>query len=409
MTDRPHVAGVDRIRSAFPALRRVHAGQPVAYFDGPGGTQVPASVVEAMTDYLYHHNANSHWAYPSSIETDAIVAAARRALADFLNAGPAEIAFGANMTTITFHLARALGRGWGPGDEVVVTDLDHHANVAPWQALAKERGVTVRRVPLAPTLDRLDWTALEAALSKRTRLLAIGAASNALGTVTDVAAAARLAHAVGALCFVDAVHYAPHTLVDVRTLDCDFLACSPYKFHGPHLGVLFGRERLLAALDVPKLDPAPNEPPERMETGTQNYEAIAGAAAAVEFLASLADGANRRESLAHAFAALRARGEALLERMWNGLGAIDGVRLYGLPPGSPRTPTVAFTVAGRGSEWVARGLAERGVFVSHGDFYASTVVERLGQGVEGLVRAGSACYTTEEEVDRLIAGVRALA
>jgi cysteine desulfurase family protein (TIGR01976 family) len=408
MTDRPYVAGVDRIRSAFPALRRIHAAQPVAYFDGPGGTQVPASVAEAMTDYLYHHNANTHWAYPSSIETDAMLAAARQAFADFLNAGRAEIAFGANMTTLTFHLARALGRGWGPGDEVVVTDLDHHANVAPWQALAKERGVTVQRVPLAPSLDRLDWAALEGVLSKRTRLLAIGAASNALGTITDVGAAARLAHAVGALCFVDAVHYAPHTLVDVRALDCDFLACSPYKLYGPHLGVLYGRERLLAALDVPKLDPAPSEPPERMETGTQNHEGIVGAAAAVEFLASLADGASRRERLVHAFAALHARGAALFERLWNGLEETAGVRLYGLPPGSARTPTVAFTVAGRASEGVARSLAERGVFVSHGDFYASTVVERLGLGGEGVVRAGCACYTTESEVDRLLAGVRAL-
>jgi cysteine desulfurase family protein (TIGR01976 family) len=408
VTDRPYVAGVDRIRSAFPALRRAPGGRAVAYFDGPGGTQVPASVVEAMTDYLYHHNANTHWAFPSSQETDAMISAARQVLADFLNATPSEIVFGANMTTLTFHLGRALGRGWGPGDEIVITELDHHANVAPWQALAQERGVTVRRVPLAPTLDRLDWTALEAAVSKKTKLVAIGAASNALGTVTNVAAAARLAHSAGALCFVDAVHYAPHTLVDVRALDCDFLACSPYKFYGPHLGVLYGRDRLLAALDVPKLEPAPNEPPERMETGTQNHEGIIGAAAAVEFLASLADGPSRRARLQHAFAGLQERGETLLARLWNGLRDTSAVRLYGLPPGCPRTPTVSFTVTDRPSGFIARGLGERGVFVSHGDFYATTLVERLGQAGEGIVRAGCACYTTEEEVDRLIAGVRAL-
>lgn len=396
---------LDRIRSQFPALRRIEGGRPVAYFDGPGGTQVPLAVAEAITDYLLHHNANTHWAYPTSEETDAMLAGAREALADFLNAAPEEIAFGANMTTVTFHLARALGRAWGPGDEVVITELDHHANIAPWRELVLERGITLRQVPLASTLDRTDWTALEQAIGPRTRVVAIGAASNALGTVTDVAAAARLAHAAGALCFVDAVHYAPHNLVDVRGLDCDFLACSPYKFYGPHLGVLYGRRELIERLDVAKLAPAPNHSPERLETGTQNHEGIVGSAAAVDFLAGLGQGSSRRARLESTFEMVHSAGEALLAQLWDGLGAIQGVTRFGLPPGSPRTPTVSFTVAGQTAEAVARALVRRGVFVSHGDFYASTVVERLGFAADGIVRAGCACYTSEEEVARLIEGV----
>jgi cysteine desulfurase family protein (TIGR01976 family) len=400
------VASTETIRTNFPALQRRHRGHPVAYFDGPGGTQVPGPVVDAMTEYLLNHNANTHWHYPTSEETDAMIASARSALADLLGASPAEVAFGANMTTLTFHLARALGRGWGPTDEVVITELDHHANVAPWRALERERGVTIRSVPMVPGTGQLDWTAFERALGPRTRLVAVGAASNALGTITDVARAAELARAAGALSFVDAVHYAPHLLVDVRVLQCDFLACSAYKFYGPHIGILYGRKDRLERLQVPKLDPAPDSVPERMETGTQNHEGMAGAAAAVEFLSSLAAGGSRRERLAQSYGELHARGQALLERLWLGLAAIPGVTLYGPPPGQPRTPTVAFTVAGRSSEEVAAALAEQGVFVSNGDFYATTVVARLGLTAHGLVRAGCACYTTEEEVERLLDGVR---
>jgi cysteine desulfurase family protein (TIGR01976 family) len=402
------VRSTDEIREQFPALERRHGGHPVAYFDGPGGTQVPHAVAEAVHDYLLHHNANTHWHYPTSEETDRILASARASLADFLGATPAEIAFGANMTTLTFHLGRALGRGWGPGDELIVTELDHHANVAPWRALERERGVTIRSVPLVLATGELDWPALERAVSPRTRLLAIGAASNALGTVSDVTRACALARAAGALSFVDAVHYAPHALVDVRAIGCDFLACSAYKFYGPHVGILFGRRDRLEALDAPKLAPAPDTAPERLETGTLDHEGIAGAGAAVEFLASLAAGGSRRERLERAFAALHRRGQELVERMWTGLGEIAGVTRYGPPPGRPRTPTVSFTVAGRTSEQVATALAAEGVFVSNGDFYATTVVERLGLGVEGLVRAGCACYTTPDEVDRLLAGARRL-
>jgi cysteine desulfurase family protein (TIGR01976 family) len=360
-----------------------------------------------MKDYLYDHNANTHWPYPTSEETDALIAGARLALADFVGASPTEIAFGANMTTLTFHLSRALGRSWGPGDTVVITELDHHANVAPWRALERERGIAVASVPLVPEAGQLDWGRLEALLAARPRLLAIGAASNAIGTITDVGRAAALAREAGALSFVDAVHLAPHQLPDVVRIDCDFLVCSAYKFYGPHIGILFGREDLLRRLEVSKLAPAPETVPERMETGTQNHEGMVGAAAAVDFLASLGQGETRRARLESSYAALHHQAQGLLQRLWTGLSAIDGVKLYGPPLSSARTPTVAFTVAGTTTGTVARSLADLGVFVSCGDFYATTVVERLGLP-DGMVRAGCACYTTQEEVDRLIEGVRGL-
>ncbi len=406
----PTVAPVDEIRRHFPALGRQHEGRTVAYFDGPGGTQVPRTVVNAVTDYLIHHNANTHWPYPTSQETDAMLGAARDAMADFLNAASDEIAFGANMTTLTFHLARALGREWGRGDEIVVTELDHHANVDPWRALSQERAVEVRTVRLRPGSGQLDMDDLERVLSPRTRLLAIGAASNALGTVNDVRRAVDLARARKALVFVDAVHAAPHLLPDVGALGCDALACSAYKFYGPHVGVLFARRSLMEELDAPRVQPAPATPPEKLETGTQNHEGIAGAAAAVGFLASLSSGAEgRRERLETAFAALHERGQSLVERLWTGLSGIRGVRLFGPPPSAPRTPTVAFTVAGHDSGNVAKALAKRAVFVSSGDFYATTAVGRLGCSGSGLVRAGCVCYTTADEVDRLLEGVADLA
>ncbi len=399
------------IRARFPALQRWQGGHPVAYFDGPGGTQVPREVADAVSDYLLHHNANTHWAYPTSEETDAMLAAARSAAADLLHAEPEEVAFGNNMTTLTFHLSRALARQWEAGDEVIVTELDHHANVAPWREVARERGLVVRTVRMDPAAGTLDWDDLARAFTPRTRLLAIGAASNALGTVNDVAAAASLAHAHGALCFVDAVHFAAHGVIDVQAWGCDFLACSAYKFYGPHAGILYGRRSLLETLDVPRLEPAPNEAPERLETGTLNHEGMVGTGAAIDFLASLAPGAgeSRRERLTAAMEGLHARGEALVARLWHGLADVGGVTLYGVAPGGPRTPTVIFTVAGHTSTDVARALVPRGIYASNGDFYATTVIARLGQSADGVVRAGCACYTTEEEVDRLVAAVAEIA
>ncbi|MDT8340359.1 MAG: cysteine desulfurase-like protein [Longimicrobiales bacterium] len=400
------------VRSRFPALERLEADAPVAYFDGPGGTQVADNVLAAMRDYLVHHNANTHWAYAASRETDALIARARAAMADLLACAAHEVSFGANMTTLTFHFTRALGRSLGPGDEVVVTRLDHQANVGPWQALARERGVTVREVPFHTGDGTLDLDALEAVLSPRTRWVAVGAASNALGTVNDVARVAAAARAAGARVFVDAVHYAPHFLVDVTALGADALACSPYKFYGPHMGVLFVRDAVQEELDVPRLAPAGDRPPELLETGTLSHEGMMGSAAAVDFLASLggAATADRRTRLTRAFDALHARGEALLAQMWEGLGSLRGVTLYGPRPGLPRTPTLAFTVRGHTAEAVTDHLSRaHAVFTSHGDFYASTVVEDLGLAPHGLVRAGCACFTTEEEVDRLVEGVARLA
>jgi cysteine desulfurase family protein (TIGR01976 family) len=408
-TPRSEAASTALIRKHFPSLLRRHGLQAVAYFDGPGGTQVSRAVVEAISDYLLNHNANTHWEFPTSVETDALIAAGRHALADFLGAAPNEVAFGANMTTLTFHLARALGRGYKEGDEIIVTELDHQANVAPWRAVEKERGIVLRSVKMVPETGQLDWEDFAQKLNRRTKLVAIGAASNALGTITDVKRAARMARASGAQVFVDAVHYAPHELVDVQEIDCDFLSCSAYKFYGPHIGVLYGRHDLLAALDFPKLAPAPDSAPERAETGTQNHEGIAGAAAAVEFLASLSPTGTRRERLAATFASLHERGSKLVRQMWRSLNEIEGVTMYGPSPTEPRTPTVAFTIAGLPSGEVARSLADEGVFVSNGDFYATTLVERLGRGKDGLVRAGCACYTTEDEVARLVDGVRRLA
>jgi len=399
------VAPVAEIRKHFPALERVHNGYPVAYFDGPGGTQVPRYVVEQMSDYLYHHNANTHWAYPTSAETDAAIEYAREVCAEFLNASPAEIAFGANMTTLTYHLSRALSLNCEADDEIVVTELDHHANIDPWRRLAVERGVTIRTVSLNTSTGQLNWDDLERFVGPKTKLVAIGAASNALGTINNLAGAIELAHNAGALAFVDAVHYAPHALIDVQKLDCDFLGMSAYKFYGPHIGVMFAKRALLEQINFPRLLPAPDYAPENAETGTQNQEGMVGAAAAVDFLASLASGSNRRENLRRVFEETHARNMQLFAQLWNALSSMSRVKLYGPTPDAARTPTIAFTIDGCTSTDAARRLAEKGLFLSHGDFYAATVIERLGLEPEGLIRAGCACYTTEDEIDRLIAGV----
>jgi len=314
-------AALTEIRKQFPALERVHNGCPVAYFDGPGGTQVPRYVVEQMSDYLYHHNANTHWAYPTSAETDAALEHARKVFAEFLNASPTEIAFGANMTTLTFHLSRALSLNYDSSDEIVVTELDHHANIDPWRRLAVERGVTIRTVRMDTATGQLNTGDLERYITPKTKLVAIGAASNALGTINDLRTITAMAHDAGALVFVDAVHYAPHALIDVEELDCDFLGMSAYKFYGPHVGVLFAKRAHFEQIDFPKLVPSPDYAPENAETGTQNQEGMVGAGAAVEFLASLggqsAGQSNSRESLRNAFQEMHTRNSALFNRLWN--------------------------------------------------------------------------------------------
>jgi cysteine desulfurase family protein (TIGR01976 family) len=398
---------VDEIRSHFPALARTHNGQPVAYFDAPGGTQVPRGVAEAMTDYLFHHNANTHWPYPTSAETDAILSSSRAAVADLLNARADEIAFGANMTTLTFHLARTLGRTWSEGDEVIVTELDHHANIAPWRALMIDRNIVVRSARMNCDTAQLDYEHLASLVNDKTKLIAVGAASNAIGTINDLRRVAKIARDAGVYFFVDAVHLTPHELIDVQAIGCDFLACSSYKFYGPHAGILWGRHALLDTLPFPKLAPAPDRAPERVETGTQNHEAIAGIRATVEFLASLGgEEGSRRDRLARGYASLHESGLQLTQQLWDGLAAIPKVRVYGPPPTQPRTPTVSFTVEGMDCDDVARKLAERAIFASSGDFYATTVCDRYG--IQSLLRVGCTCYTTEDEVARLLAAVAAL-
>ena len=388
---------IAQLRRCFPALSRIHNGLPVAYFDGPGGTQVPQVVADAMTDYLFHHNANTHWAYPTSEETDAIIAAAREAVGGFLNARADEISFGANMTTITFHLARALARTWKAGDEVIVTDLDHHANVAPWRALEIDRGVVVRAARMIRETCQVDMEHLAKLACPKTRLIAIGGASNSVGTINDLARVRQIAKSAGALLFVDAVHLAPHERIDIKAMGCDFLALSAYKFYGPHIGILFARKDLLESLPFPKLEPAPDRAPERAETGTQNQEGIAGVKATIEFVLECGALAPLSESGGK---------PPHSKKIWSGLKSMKHVRVYGVPPSQPRTPTFAFTVEGMTSEEVAKELAKKAIFVSHGDFYAATVVRDLG--VEGLVRAGCAAYTTDDEIDRLLRAVEEL-
>ncbi len=403
----------ESVRSHFPVFERRFDGRPLAFFDGPGGSQVPRQVADAVAGTLLLHNANVHGSFPTSREVDGILAAAREAAVDFLGAGGArEIAFGANMTTLAFAFARSLSRGWEPGDEVVVTDLDHQANVAPWRRAAEDRGVVVRSVPFDPATMQLDLGALEAMLGPRTRLVAVGAASNAVGTVSDVARVAEMAHRVGALVFVDAVHYAPHRLVDVRALGCDFLACSAYKFFGPHVGLLWGKPEHMEALVPYKVPPCADTLPDRWETGTMNHEGMAGVAAAIDWIASLAPGpaASRREALRAAMERIEEHETRIFGLLLDGLEAIPGVRVFGPPRGAPRTPTAGFTVRGVHADEVARRLGGEGVCAWSGNFYATGVTEGLGivQG-GGLVRAGVAPYCTEDDVRRLLEGVSRIA
>ena len=405
---------VQSIRADVPALRRMEGGLPVAYFDGPGGTQVPAVVADTVRNHLLDHNANAGWGFPTSREATGATEAFRRAAADFLGGRPDEVVFGPNMTTLTVRFAEALARRLEPGDEILVTRLDHRANVDPWRRVAAARDLVVRSVPF----DRhgvLDSDALASLLGPRTRLAAVTAAANAIGSVVQLPAVRELTRSAGALLYVDAVHAAPHLPVDVDAIGCDALVCSPYKFYGPHGGVLWIRSDLLAELDTPRLGPAPDTGPARWEIGTPSFEAMAGTTAAIDWLAGLATGRatsdGRRQRLGNALRGLHARGEALGRRLWEGLREIEGIRLFGPEPGMPRTPTVSFVLERVASDVVARRLAEEhAVFVSHGNFYAPDVLSDLDvRDATGLVRAGCACYTTVEEIDRLLSGVEAIA
>ena len=404
---------VARVRSQFPALSQTVNGNPAAFLDGPGGTQVPHKVIHAMTDYLQHSNANTCGAYATSRRTDAVIAGARAAMADFLGCDGDEIVFGPNMTTLTFALSRSIGRDLGPGNEIVVTHLDHDANVSTWRSL-EERGVTVRFAAIHENDCTLDMQHLARQITAKTKLVAVGYASNAVGTINDVKEVVRLAHQVGALAFVDAVHYGPHGLIDVRAIDCDFLACSTYKFFGPHMGVLYGKREHLKRLQPYKVRALVNEVPNRWEMGTLNHECIAGIAACVEYLADLgrhvnSKSTNRRVALISAFQTIQAYERTLAERMLRGLLAISGLKVYGitaLQKLANRTPTFAVRVDGHTPLELATKLGDGGFFTWDGNYYALNLTERLDvEKSGGFLRIGLVHYNTVQEVDGVIAAL----
>jgi cysteine desulfurase family protein (TIGR01976 family) len=404
------------VRLQFPALSESVNGQPAAFLDGPGGTQVPHKVILAISDYLQHSNANTCGAYATSRRTDAVIAGARAAMADFLGCDADEIVFGPNMTTLTFALSRSIGRELGPGHEIVVTHLDHDANVSTWRSL-EERGVTVRFADIQENDCTLDMQHLARQITAKTKLVAVGYASNAVGTINDVKEVVRLAHQVGALAFVDAVHYGPHGLIDVRAIDCDFLACSTYKFFGPHMGVLYGKREHLKRLQPYKVRALVNEVPNRWEMGTLNHECIAGITACVEYLADLgrhvnSKSTNRRSALLSAFQTIQAYERTLAERMLRGLLDIPGLKVYGitdLQKLANRTPTFAVRVDGHTPLELATKLGDRGFFTWDGNYYALNLTERLDvEKSGGFLRIGLVHYNTAEEVDGVVAALQAI-
>ena len=407
---------VEAVRGRFPALARQVAGRLAAFFDGPAGSQTPQTVVDAISRYLLETNANHGGLFATSQDSDAMLDEAHRAAADLLGADdPGEIAFGANMTTLTLALSRALARTWRAGDEILVTHTDHDANVTPWVLAARDAGATVRQVRIDPADCTLDLTDLGRKLTPRTRLAAVGCASNASGTIHPVREIARMVHEVGGEVFLDAVHYAPHLPIDVRAWDCDYLACSAYKFFGPHLGLLWGRRERMEALPVYKLRPAPDELPGRWMTGTQSHEGIAGTLAAIEYLADLGREAgepvSRRQALLTGYERIAAHERSLCRRLIAGLAELPGVTIRGisdLDRLEQRVPTVAITHERHSSRDLAARLGERGIFVWHGNYYALALTEALGLEPEGMLRIGLLHYNTLEEVERLLEELRRL-
>jgi cysteine desulfurase family protein (TIGR01976 family) len=410
-----HPLDLTWIRAQFPALAQEVNGHPAVFFDGPGGTQVPQRVIDAVTDYLIRHNANTHGAFATSRRTDETIDAARAAMADFLGCAADEVIFGPNMTTLTFAISRAFGRDIRPGDEIVLTRLDHDANVAPWKAL-EEQGAIIRMVDIDTEECTLDMADMARAIGPRTKLVAVGYASNAVGTINDVATITQMAHAVGALVYIDAVHYAPHGPIDVRALDCDFLACSPYKFFAPHMGVLYGKREHLARLRPYKVRPASDDVPDRWETGTKNHEGLAGVTAAIEYLAELGQritpATTRRAALVQAMEAIKAYERGLSEQLIAGLLAIPGLTFYGISDPARfdmRTPTVAVRLAGCTPRELADALGRRGIFCWDGNYYAINLTERLGVEADGgMLRIGLVHYNTAEEIELLLEALNEL-
>ncbi len=414
---------VDALRAQFPALAREQDGMPVAFLDGPGGTQVPQRVIDAVVDYYRDSNANAGGAFTTSRQSDAIVDEAHAAVADFLGAGsPDEIKFGQNMSSLTLHIGRSIGATLGPGDEIVVTTLDHEANVSTWRAMAADRGVTVHTVDINPDDVTLDLEDLESKLTSKTKLVAVGYASNAVGTVNPVREIVARAHEVGALTYVDAVAYAPHGPIDVRALDTDFLVCSVYKWFGPHLGALYGKRAVLDSLPVFKVRPAHD----RWETGTQSFEAIAGTLAATDYLRDVGrdygdvagapgaeDASERRRELVAAMVAIAAYERGLATRLIDGLEAIAGLTIHGITDRArfdARVPTVSVSIDGVHPRAAAETLAADGIYAWDGDFYATGLMERLGVADSGgVLRLGPVHYNTAAEVDRTLAALARIA
>ncbi len=405
------------VRAQFPSLKLQVNGQAAAFLDGPAGTQVPRQVMEAIQNYFLTANANTCGAFATSRANDALIAAARGAMADFFHCDQDEVVFGQNMTTITFALARAIGSELKARDEIVVTTLDHDANVAPWRAL-EEKGVVIRQVDIREADCTLDLDDLKGKITSKTKLVAVGYASNAVGTINPVAEITKLAHDAGAMMFIDAVHYAPHGAIDVRALDCDFLVCSPYKFFGPHMGTLYGKRERLLQFKPYKVRPAPDALPDRWETGTQVQELIAGIGAAVDYLAELGrrhepSAKNRRSALLAAYCATRQHETALLGRLIEGLLGIPKLRFFGISDTKrfhERCSTISIRIGDHNPTEIAKFLGDRGIFTWDGNYYALNLSERLGverQG--GFLRIGLVHYNTAEEVDRLLAALHEFA
>jgi len=407
---------VEWVRQQFPALRQTVNGQPAVFFDAPGGTQVPQQVIDAISEYLSKWNANLGGAFLTSHRTDLIVEQAHQAMADFFNCAPDEVVFGANMTTLTFALSRAIGRDLKAGDELLVTCLDHDANVSPWVCL-EERGAKVRTADIKLADCTIDMFDLQAKIRRSTRLVAVGWAANAVGTINNVQETIRLAHDVGAVTFIDAVHYAPHGLIDVKAIDTDFLACSSYKFFGPHQGILYGKREQLQRLRPYKLRVCSEKLPDRWETGTQNHECMAGVTAAIDYIADVgrhhsSEVHTRREAIVAAYEAFQQHERELATQLISGLLAIPGLTFYGITDPAKfdqRTPTVAIRMEGYAPRELAERLGERGIFTWDGNYYAINLAERLRvQQSGGMLRIGLAHYNTAEEIDRLLIELRAL-
>jgi cysteine desulfurase family protein (TIGR01976 family) len=404
------VLNIAGIRSQFPSLNQAINGHPAVFFDGPGGTQVPQRVIDAISAYLSYSNANTHGAYATSHRTDELIDSARAAMADMFNSAPEEVVFGPNMTTLTYAVSRAIGRGLKPGDEILLTHLDHDANVSPWAALS-ESGIKIQRAEIHEDDCTLDMEDLARKITPRTKLVAVGYASNAVGTINDVREIVRLAHAKGALTYIDAVHYAPHGPIDVRALDTDFLVCSSYKFFGPHMGVLYGKREHLTNLQPYKLRANTEAVPFRWEWGTLNHECIAGIIACVDYLADLGReldprATKRRAALLTAYAAIQQYERALMETLVRGLLKIPGLKLYGISDEKrfqKRCPTAAVRIAGHTPLELATALGERGFFTWDGNYYALSLTERLDVEKDGgFLRIGLVHYNTVEEVERLL-------